>query len=100
MSEIKFVDGMKVERHDKAPEWVVASLNIKVDQMIAWLLANQNNGFVKCDIKRSKKGGMYAAINDWKPSGVQGEVNRQVQQTFEQPQGFGQSPVDSEEIPF
>jgi hypothetical protein len=100
MSEIKFVDGLKVERNPKAPEWVIASLNFKVDQIIPWLQANAVNGYVKADIKLSKKGSMYAAINDWKPSGVQGQVNRQVSQGFEQPQGFGQSPVDSDDIPF
>lgn len=93
MSEIKFVNGLKVERHPKAPEWVVASLSFKVDEIVKWLQENNQGGYVKADIKMSKKGSMYAALNDWQPQKkVQGQLDSFEQATL--------SEAESDEVPF
>lgn len=62
-----FVDGMIVK---EAPvDFIVAKVSFKVEDMVKFLNENMNNGWVNVDIKTSKGGKMYAALNDWKPEG-------------------------------
>ncbi len=68
-NEKKFVDGMIVK--DAPVDFVVAKLSFKVEEMKAFLDANNSNGWVNADILTSKAGKMYAALNDWKPEGDQ-----------------------------
>lgn len=65
-----FANGLMFkERNPAAPEYVLGSLWVKVDEFIAFLQANNtNNGGINIDIKRSIKGNIYCELNTWKPS--------------------------------
>jgi hypothetical protein len=67
MADVKFVDGMRVSRNERAPEWVIATLGLKREQLIAWLEA-QDGEWVNVDIKRSQGGKLYAAVNERRPA--------------------------------
>ena len=72
-----FVDGLFVNRRESAPEFIIASLSISVPKLIKFLNENANaRGFVNIDIKRSDKGSMYAALNEWKPAKIEGMDNK------------------------
>ena len=67
MSDIKFIDGLIVKAPNaKAPEYVKCALSINVPKMKAWL-AQQTGEWVNSDVKVSRDGKWYAAINEWKP---------------------------------
>lgn len=67
MSDIKFIDGLLVKApHSRAPEYVKCALSINVPKMKAWL-AQQTGEWVNSDVKVSRDGKWYAAINEWKP---------------------------------
>lgn len=66
--EAKFIDGLIVKSpHANAPEFVIAKLSIKREELINWLQA-QEGEWINADIKRSQKGSLYAQVDTWKPN--------------------------------
>ncbi|MDG2072664.1 MAG: hypothetical protein P8J55_13295 [Pseudomonadales bacterium] len=67
MSENLFIDGLIVKApHRNAPDFVKAKLSIKREEMIGWL-QQQSGEWINADIKESRAGKWYAAIDNWKP---------------------------------
>jgi len=62
-----FADGFIVKRNDSAPDFVLASVSLKVDEAIGFIKANNSNGWVNIDLKRGQSGKCYAELNTWKP---------------------------------
>ena len=68
--EIEFVDGLIVKApHPKAPDYVKASISIKVEDLGKWLREKYKAGneWVNIDVKESKGGKWYAALSTFKP---------------------------------
>jgi hypothetical protein len=68
--EIEFVDGLIVKKpHEKAPDFVKASISIKVEDLGKWLRAKYKAGeeWVNIDVKEAKSGKWYAAVSTFKP---------------------------------
>ena len=68
--EIEFVDGLIVKApNPKAPDYVKASISIKVEDLGKWLRAKYKAGneWVNIDVKESKGGKWYAALSTFKP---------------------------------
>ena len=62
-----FIDGLIVkEPHERAPEFVKAKLSIKREELIAWL-QNQSGDWINADVKVSRGGKWYVAVDEWKP---------------------------------
>lgn len=51
-----------------APEFIKASISIKVGQFIPFLEKHAKNGWVNLDVKKSQKGSIYVQLEDWKSS--------------------------------
>jgi hypothetical protein len=69
MSENNFIDGLIVKApHQNAPDFVKAKLSIKREDLIGWL-QQQTGEWINADIKESRAGKWYAAIDNWKPDG-------------------------------
>lgn len=66
-TEKVFADGFIFKRKENAPEFVVGSQSINVNDAIAFLQANQKNGWVNLDIKQSKNGKYYCELDTWQP---------------------------------
>jgi len=67
MNDIKFVDGLMVKApRSGAPDFVKGSISIKRKDLGNWL-RQQEGDWINLDIKESKGGKWYAAVNDWKP---------------------------------
>jgi hypothetical protein len=67
---IEFVDGLIVKApNPKAPDFVKASISIKVADLGVWLRAKHKAGeeWVNIDVKESKAGKWYAAVSNFKP---------------------------------
>ena len=64
-TEKVFASGFLFKRNENAPEWVIGSQSIKVDEAIAFLQENQNNGWVNLQVKKSKGGKFYMELDTW-----------------------------------
>lgn len=68
--EIEFVDGLIVKApHERAPDFVKASIAIKVEDLGKWLREKYKAGeeWVNVDVKAAKSGKWYAAVSTFKP---------------------------------
>lgn len=69
--EIQFVDGLIVKApHPNAPDFVKASISIKVEDLGKWLREQYKAGnkeWINVDVKASKGGKWYAAVSTFKP---------------------------------
>lgn len=69
MSDIEFPKGLMVKApRTGAPDFVKMSISIKVAELQEWLSTKQTE-WVNLDVKESKEGKLYAAVNNWKPDG-------------------------------
>jgi hypothetical protein len=77
--EIEFVDGLIVKApHERAPDYVKASISIKVEDLGKWLRAKYKAGdqWVNLDVRESKGGRWYAAVSTFKPKAEQPEPKK------------------------
>lgn len=69
MADVKFISGLNFKaKPDNAPEYVIVKGSIKREDLIAWLQSERDE-WVNFEVKVSKNGKMYAAVDTWKPSG-------------------------------
>lgn len=67
MSDIEFVDGLMVKApNEKAPDFIKCHISIKRKDLGNWLRQKEDE-WINLDVKVSKAGKWYAAVNDWKP---------------------------------
>lgn len=69
--DMQFVDGLIVKApHERAPDFVKASISINVESLGKWLREQYkagNTAWINVDVKESKKGTWYAAVSTFKP---------------------------------
>lgn len=68
-NDIEFVDGLIVKApHERAPEFVKASISIKVADLGVWLREKHKAGqeWVNVDVLVSKAGNWYTKVNTYK----------------------------------
>ena len=91
MSDIKFPDGLIVKPpHERAPDHVKSKISMHRQRLIAWLQA-QEGEWINLDVKASRDGKWYAAVDDWKPQ------KQAVKKTAKAP---AQPLLDDDPIPF
>lgn len=67
--DTEFVDGLIVKApNPKAPDFVKASISIKREELIDWL-SSRSGDWVNIDVKESRNGKWYAAVNTYQPKG-------------------------------
>lgn len=65
--DIEFPKGLIVKApRDNAPEWVIASISIKREELIEWL-SSKDGDWINLDVKEAKSGHWYASVNTFKP---------------------------------
>lgn len=96
----KFIPGLFVKApHERAPDFIKASLSIKVKDLGNFLREKNSAGeeWVNIDVKESMGGKWYAAINDFKP---EKQEQRQEQQRPQQPSDTAAPEDFDDDIPF
>lgn len=68
-----FADGFSFKRNEKAPQFVVGRMSVKVDDAITFLKANASNGWVNIDVKQAQGGNFYCELDTWKPNSNGGQ---------------------------
>ena len=69
--EPEFVTGLYVKApHPKAPDFVKATISLKVEDLGKWLRERFKAGdeWVNIDVKESREGKWYAAVSKFKPT--------------------------------
>ena len=108
MSENNFIDGLIVKApHQNAPDFVKAKLSIKREELIGWL-QQQTGDWINVDVKESRAGKWYAAVDDWKPDSDRATTPSNDRgasgaETFDGPPAFDNPPPATEfddDIPF
>lgn len=67
MSDIEFPNGIIVKPpHEGAPSFIKCHISIKRKDLGNWL-RGKTEDWINLDIKTSKNGKWYAAVNTWKP---------------------------------
>jgi len=103
--EIEFPKGLMVKaKHENAPEYVLCKLSIRREELIEWL-QGKDGDWINLDVKESKGGKLYAAVDAWKPDrqrgGSSGSRGGAPQRT--RPQSSKPTPdddFDDQDIPF
>lgn len=68
-NESQFIGGLIVKPpHEKAPDYVKAKLSIKREELAEWL-GQQDGDWINAEVKESKGGKWYVAVDSWKPEG-------------------------------
>lgn len=107
-NETQFIDGLIVKApNGNAPEYVKAKLSIKREELIGWL-QSQDGDWINVEVKESKGGKWYAAVDTWKPEagggsgGTRGGApqRRQRQEDVDPDSTNGSEFDDSMDIPF
>lgn len=64
-----FADGFLFKRNEKAPDFVVGRLSVKVDEAIAFLRKHDKSGWVNMDVKTARSGNFYVELDTFEPKG-------------------------------
>ena len=83
-----FADGFLFKRNDKAPEFVIGRLSIKVDEAIAFIKENQKAGWVNLDVKKARSGNYYIELDTFESK------------QSNQPKSTQQEEEDDPDLPF
>jgi hypothetical protein len=92
-----FADGFSFKRSEKAPEFVVGRLSLKVDDAVLFLKEHQRNGWVNLNVKTARSGNHYVELDTYEsPAGARPtEVKAKPQAKVVLPE-----PEDDGELPF
>lgn len=63
-----FADGFVFKRNEKAPEFVIGRMSIKVDEAIAFIKQHESNGWVNLGVKQARSGNYYIELDTFKPA--------------------------------
>jgi hypothetical protein len=64
-----FADGFLFKRNEKAPDFVVGRVSVKVDEAIAFLRKHEKSGWVNLDVKTARSGNFYMELDTFEPKG-------------------------------
>ena len=58
-----FADGFIFKRSEKAPDFVVGRLSMKVEEAIAFIKNNEKSGWINLGIKQARSGNYYVELD-------------------------------------
>jgi len=58
-----FADGFLFKRNEKAPDFVVGRLSIKVEDAIAFMRQHEKNGWINLGVKTARSGNFYIDLD-------------------------------------
>ena len=80
-TDIEFVDGLIVKApREGSPDFVKMSISIKRADLGNWLRGKEDE-WINIDVKESKGGKWYCAVNNWKPENKAAEYGGSAGQT-------------------
>jgi hypothetical protein len=71
-----FADGFVFKRNEKAPDFVIGRMSIKVEEAIAFLKQHEENGWVNLGVKTARSGNYYVELDTFKPKSDDSAVDK------------------------
>lgn len=72
-----FADGFIFKRNEKAPDFVVGNISVKVEDATAFLRKHDKNGWVNMQVKNSQGGKYYMELDTFEPKQPQAPVQKE-----------------------
>jgi hypothetical protein len=69
MEDKIFANGFSFKRNEKAPDFVVGRMSIKVDDAISFMKEHQKSGYINVNVKTARSGNYYVELDTFVPSG-------------------------------
>ena len=85
-----FADGFIFKRRENAPEFVIGNISVKVEDAVAFLNANQKNGWVNLNVLNSQAGKPHIELDTFVPKKKANGVDT----------APNQAPVQEADLPF
>jgi len=83
MADIIFANGIIYKQpRAGAPDFVKGALSFKVEEAIAFLKENEENGWCNVNLLVSKAGKPYAALDTWKPNSSYNSTAKNVNNNY------------------
>ena len=95
-----FADGFSFKRNEKAPDFVVGRLSIKADDGVAFIRANEKNGWVNLNIKTARSGNYYVELDTYEPTQGGGAKPQSEKKAADPEPQVEQEAEDDGELPF
>jgi len=90
-----FADGFSFKRSEKAPEFVIGRMSMKVDEAVAFIKTHQKNGWVNLNVKQARSGNYYMELDTFEPTGKKPSPAPSTPAPAPK-----QKPIEDEELPF
>lgn len=62
-----FAEGFSFKRNEKAPDFVVGRLSLKVEEAVAFVRDHEKSGWVNLNIKTARSGNYYIELDTYEP---------------------------------
>ena len=97
-----FADGFSFKRNEKAPDFVVGRLSMKVDEAVAFIRQHEKGGWVNLNIKTARSGNHYVELDTYEPTqgGAKPQSEPKPQSKPITKQAEPEVEDDGEELPF
>lgn len=69
MEDKIFANGFSFKRNEKAPDFVVGRMSIKVSDAISFMKEHEKNGYINLNVKTARSGNHYVELDTFVPSG-------------------------------
>jgi hypothetical protein len=93
-----FADGFVFKRNEKAPEFVIGRMSIKVDEAIAFIKANEKSGWVNLQVKQARSGNYYVELDTFEAKTKDSAVDKYMN-AKQQPQPSAKD-EEEDDLPF
>lgn len=91
-----FADGFSFKRNEKAPEFVIGRLSLKVDDAIAFMREHEKSGWINLNIKTARSGNHYVELDTYEPT----KDSKSQQKPKQEPEPETANKEDDGELPF
>lgn len=88
-----FADGFIFKRNEKAPEFVVGRMSIKVEDAVNFLKEHEDKGWVNLNVKQARSGNYYVELDTFKPN----DSSNSISKPASNPQQTPPEPVNEED---
>jgi len=95
-----FADGFSFKRNEKAPDFVVGRLSMKVDEAVAFIRQHEKGGWVNLNIKTARSGNHYVELDTYEPTQNGGKPKAEPKPKADGAKAVEPEPEDDGELPF
>ncbi len=80
-----FAEGIIFKRNENAPDFVIGSMSVKIEEAVPFLQANAKNGWTNLQVKKSQNGKFYIELDTFEPKAQGGQQKAPAQAAPAQP---------------